>query len=38
MPYLLFFVKFGIHRVKNEKVITKSSSQLNAPVLMTEPP
>ena len=36
--YLLFFAKFLSHRVKNEKVITKTSSQLNAPVLMTEPP
>ena len=34
--YLLFFTKFYSHRVKNEKVMTKTSSQLNAPVLMTE--
>ena len=30
--------KFLNHRVKNEKVMTKTSSQLNAPVLLTEPP
>ena len=29
--------KFLSHRVKNEKVMTKTSSRLNA-VLMTEPP
>ena len=34
--YLLFFTKFRSHRVKNEKVMTKTSLQLNAPVLMTE--
>ena len=33
-----FFAKFLGHRVKNEKVMTKTSSQLNAPVLTTEPP
>ena len=32
----MFFAKFLSHRVKNEKVMTKTSSQLNAPVLMTE--
>ena len=26
------------HRVKNENVMTKTLSQLNAPVLMTKPP
>ena len=36
--YLLFFAKFLSHRVKNEKILMKTSSQLNAPVLMTEPP
>ena len=35
---MLVFAKFRSHRVKNEKVMTKTSSQLNAPVLMTEPP
>ena len=35
--YLLFFAKFRSHRVKNKKVMTRTSSQLNAPVLMTEP-
>ena len=30
--------KFLSHRVKNEKVMTKTSSRLNATVLMTEPP
>ena len=34
---MLFFAKLLIHRVKNEKVMTKTSSQLNVPVLMTEP-
>ena len=34
----LFFPKFRRHRVKNEKVVTENLSQLNAPVLMTEPP
>ena len=29
--YLLFFAKFLSHHVKNEKVMTKTSSQLNAP-------
>ena len=36
--YLLFFAKFRSDRVKNENVMTKTSSQLNVPVLMTEPP
>ena len=36
--YLLFFAKFRSHRVKNEKVMTENLSELNAPVLMTEPP
>ena len=35
--HLLFFAKFRSHLVKNKKVMTKTSSQLNAPVLMTEP-
>jgi len=35
---LLFFAKFRSHRFKNEKVKTENLSQLNAPVLMTEPP
>ena len=35
--HLLFFAKFRSHRVKNKKVMTRTSSQLNAPVLMTEP-
>ena len=35
---LLFFAKFLSHRVKNENVMTENLSQLNAPVLMTEPP
>ena len=30
--------RFRSHRVKNENVITENLSQLNAPVLMTEPP
>ena len=30
--------KFLSHRAKNEKVMTKTSSQLNAPLLMTERP
>ena len=34
---LLFFAKFRSHRVENKKVMTESQSQLNAPVLMTEP-
>ena len=36
--YLLFFAKFLSHRVKNKKVTTETSSELNAPVLITEPP
>ena len=36
--YLLFFVKFRSHRVKIEKVMTENLSQLNALVLITEPP
>ena len=36
--YLLFFAEFLSHRVENEKVMTKTSSQLKAPVLITEPP
>ena len=35
---LLFFAKFRSHRVKNEKVMTENLSQLNALVLITEPP
>ena len=35
---LLFFPKFRSHRVKNENVTTENLLQLNAPVLMTEPP
>ena len=35
---LLFFAKFLSHRLKNEKVMTENLSQLDAPVLMTEPP
>ena len=35
---LLFFPKFRRHLVKNEKVVTENLSQLNAPVLMMEPP
>ena len=34
----LFFAKFRSQRVKNENVMTENLSQLNAPVLMTEPP
>ena len=33
-----FQTEFLSHRVKNEKVMTKTSSQLNAPVVMTQPP
>ena len=36
--YLLLFAKFRKHRVKNEKVMTENLSQLNAAVLITEPP
>ena len=32
--YLVFFSKFRSHRVKNEKVLTKTLSQLNAPVII----
>ena len=32
------FVKFRSHRVKIEKVMTENLSQLNAIVLITEPP
>ena len=35
---LLFFAKFRSHRSKNEKVMTGNLSQLNAPILVTEPP
>ena len=35
---MLFFAKFRSHRVKNEKVMTENLSQLNALVLITEPP
>ena len=29
---MLFFAKFRIHRIKNEKVMTENLSQLNVPV------
>ena len=36
--YLPFFAKFRSHRVKIEKDVTENLSQLNALVLITEPP
>ena len=35
---MLFFAKFRSHRVKIEKVMTENLSQLNALVLIMEPP
>ena len=35
---MLFFAKFRSHRVKIEQVMTENLSQLNALVLVTEPP